>query len=147
MQDKPGATQVCNLNLCIKNRTVCDGRPDCLDDSDEEETLCRNWNCGIGGWKCKDNKCISEKLVCDEMPHCFDDSDEDPAMCASVGCPAETWKCRSYDKCIWVGQVCDGHHAFNRWDCLDGSDEDPAFCATWNCSAHEWKCSMTRDEW
>ncbi len=64
---------------------MCDGgerKYQCRDKSDEDPTMCTQWNCTDGHRKCEDGlQCIHEGSVCDGVDNCNDKSDEDHAMC------------------------------------------------------------------
>ena len=96
---------------------------ECLDNSDEDEELCKKFICPDGHWKCEDGKCILGKFQCDGHYHCVDNSDEDPEMCKTFQCMPGYWKC-SNGMCIDENYVCDGIP-----DCTDKADE-------YNCESH-----------
>ncbi len=104
--------------MCITKENVCNGKKDCGDGSDEDSTMCSQWDCTAGRWKCHDGlQCIHEGYVCDgcldgstsircrqrekdKDKRCNDKSDEDPAMGAQWNCPLGYWKCHDGLQCI-----------------------------------------------
>lgn len=59
----------------------CDGKSDCLDNTDEanckeviDERIYYNNTCDLH--KCDNGQCISNEWVCDGIVHCDDNSDE-----------------------------------------------------------------------
>ena len=72
----------CGEGSLIPEDELCDGLPDCADDSDEDYALCY----GDGdSFECSDGILIPVALTCDGEPLCLDESDEDPILCAGVG--------------------------------------------------------------
>ncbi len=126
---------------CIKYRYVCDGYLHCTDGSDEESTLCENWDelCGENLWRCPNKHCISMDKVCDKWNHCQDkyiSSDEDAELCSTWICPAEFLRCSGNNKsiCVRPEKICDGSCTCD--DCLDEAD-----CEDWTCADGFWKCN------
>ena len=108
-----------NGDGCIDKSTVCNGKGDCQDRSDESENVCKFWNCTGGKWKCLNSfTCIEWHQICDGKPHCKDLSDEAEDMCLSFKC-ADRWiKCADQMQCILKNHICD-----DKAHCSDGSDE------------------------
>ena len=128
----------CRDGTCIDKMYVCDGskNKDCDDRSDEDRTMCAQWNCAPGYTKCKDGlQCLKDSRMCDGEVMCRDKSDEDPAACSQWNCTNGGWKCKDGLKCLQDEYMCDG-----REQCRNGSDEDPAVCSQWNCTDGRWKC-------
>ncbi|XP_041366245.1 uncharacterized protein LOC121381152 [Gigantopelta aegis] len=78
---KCGITQFrcVDSGLCIFARFLCDGQPNCPDNSDEvncSKDICRD------KFRCNNSRCISKRLVCDGTDNCSDGTDEE--NCSSV---------------------------------------------------------------
>ena len=123
----------CPSGICIENTEVCnDDRYQCrlytddtcdlvIDNSDEDEEMCKTFTCPAGYWKCANNKCINNEDACDGKlfsTDCIDESDEDPEMCKrNHTCNTGYRKCAD-GICIKETLVCNGY-----FNCDDGSDE------------------------
>lgn len=81
---------------CVESKYVCDGLVNCkTDHSDEDEELCRTWNCGSKRWKCPgENKCILKYYICNGIKTCQDGSDE--LNCEQWNCTKGRFNC-NYD--------------------------------------------------
>jgi len=79
----------CYNGLCVNKSRVCDGAPDCVDGSDETETLCGKYQvtynkfklcltatCNRKEFQCDNHRCIAKEWVCDGQADCRDVSDE-----------------------------------------------------------------------
>ncbi len=128
----------CKDGKCIDKMYVCDGSKyqDCDDKSDENLTMCAQWNCALGYIKCKDGlQCLKDFHMCDGKRRCWDGSDEDPVVCSQWNCADGHWKCKDGLQCLKDYHMCDGVMS-----CRDGSDEDPEVCSQWNCTGWYTKC-------
>jgi hypothetical protein len=101
---------------CLNMSYVCDGIPQCIDQSDERN--CK-YECKIGEFKCHSgHKCIPITYLCDGHVDCEDSSDE---QCEMICDPKYMFTCENTKACIPKEFKCDGS-----FDCGsdDTSDED-----------------------
>lgn len=68
----------CGNGACIFASYICDGESDCLDGSDEADSLCvtPQPTCAPQEYMCKSGECIDINKVCNGMKDCPDNSDE-----------------------------------------------------------------------
>ncbi|PRD29637.1 UNVERIFIED_CONTAM: Vldlr [Trichonephila clavipes] len=122
----------CNNGRCIPNRWQCDLENDCLDNSDEDPTICSNKTCHANQFSCHSPAvCIPISWHCDGQEDCKDGSDE-KFDCHQITCSDDEFTCNN-NKCITNRWVCDQDD-----DCGDNSDE--LNCANVTCSTSEFAC-------
>lgn len=68
---------ICNIDLlstgqCIDIADLCDGLPNCADQSDELVKYCAAIDCQRFAFRCGNGACINTKLKCDGQINCID---------------------------------------------------------------------------
>ncbi|KAK5900682.1 hypothetical protein CgunFtcFv8_025624 [Champsocephalus gunnari] len=112
--------------MCIPAAEVCDGKPQCQDQSDERDCWIKTKSCAHRCGK----RCIPSTFLCDGEKDCLDGSDEEgcdpvtaasasPVLTSTSSCIAPSVLCPDSSLCISQSQLCDG-----KKDCPDASDEN-----------------------
>ncbi|XP_041970500.1 serine protease nudel [Aricia agestis] len=115
----------CPRGRCIELNKVCDGVPNCEDQSDESKDACqlkktscadspfqRGCECLSNELKCRNGRCIDKELFKNGHDDCGDGTDE-----------PGNFRCSDYLSRVIPARLCDGI-----LNCKDRSDEDPSFC-------------------
>lgn len=106
----------CNNRINV-NATLCDGRIDCSDGSDEFYGEDMKHFSFV--WKCRHSEqCIRTMFLCDGNQDCRDGSDEIYADDLKERFGDRFWKCNYSVQCILKTNMLD-----NILTCIDGSDE------------------------
>eukprot|EP00081_Caenorhabditis_elegans_P025462 NP_508629.2 Uncharacterized protein CELE_R11G1.1 [Caenorhabditis elegans] len=123
----------CGLGQCVPISQFRDGKPDCMDGSDE-------W-CFIGQVSCGPVYCADYKdaLPCIVYPKCDGSSKQLPWCSTSKEklCADETsFPCKGYGECVLWEWLLDG-----KKDCNDGSDEDENYVMPLE---HAYRCARNQ---
>lgn len=57
---------------CIDTSDMCDGLPNCDDESDELVKYCASIDCPLFAFRCGNGACITTKSKCDGQVNCID---------------------------------------------------------------------------
>lgn len=135
----------CKNGDCIASVLLCDGWPNCRDNSDETEEECSKPGilCSDYAFRCNYGACIDGDLTCNGARDCFDNSDETLPRCRqgsvntanSTQCSSNQFKCDN-GQCIDSTAMCDGNV-----DCIDQSDETYLKCGSFNCPQSVFRCN------
>ncbi|XP_017055600.1 putative vitellogenin receptor [Drosophila ficusphila] len=143
----------CRSGECLTMPHRCNGRRDCVDNSDEmdcdeEHRRKTKVSCSPKQFACHSgDQCVDKERRCDERKDCHDQSDE--LHCELFD---KTKKCHVHQhacdngKCVDSSLVCDGTN-----DCGDNSDETMCDasaacetgmfqCSSGSCIAGSWEC-------
>ncbi|EDW48843.1 putative vitellogenin receptor isoform X1 [Drosophila sechellia] len=143
----------CNSGECLTMNHRCNGRRDCVDNSDEmncdeEHRRKPKVLCSPSQFACHSGEqCIDKERRCDNRKDCHDRSDEQHCekFDKNKKCHVHQHGCDN-GKCVDSSLVCDGTN-----DCGDNSDEllceatsrcEPGMfqCGSGSCIAGSWEC-------
>lgn len=74
----------CNSGKCIPIELLCDGEPNCDDNSDETRDRCFAVYCPQFAFQCDYGACVSGEAKCNRRRDCIDASDETFELCNYV---------------------------------------------------------------
>ena len=113
----------CPDGTCISYLSVCDGKEDCLNGTDEANDTCLHMT-----FQCNSGQIIPLSRYCDYVQDCVDNSDE---KCVYPKCQHHEFQCANQE-CVALRSRCNYIK-----DCRDGSDESPTTC-NWRSNCNEY---------
>lgn len=70
----------CNDGTCLSRASVCNGRWECPDGSDEARCY-KGIACDKKAFQCRSGQCLPQYAFCNAVTDCLDGSDEDEQLC------------------------------------------------------------------
>lgn len=136
----PNPTFFCQSGGSLDSlHSICDGRTDCHDGSDESATLCSRTLCPESKFKCLYGACVDRSKKCDGIRDCADGSDERNCGRKPNSCATNEFRCEhlttGINQCILSSNICNGIR-----DCGDGSDEAATLCHNTLCPMNSFRC-------
>lgn len=97
----------CDDGTCLSRGSVCNGRWECPDGSDEARCY-KGVACDNKSFRCKSGQCLPQYTFCNAVTDCIDGSDEEEGVCEhSQVCPKGTFQCAN-NKCRSTAILCSG---------------------------------------
>ena len=113
----------CPDGTCISYFSVCDGKEDCLNGTDEANDTCLHMT-----FQCNSGQIIPLSRYCDYVQDCADNSDE---ICEYPKCQPNEFQCANQE-CVALRSRCNFIE-----DCQDGSDENQTTC-NWRLKCNKY---------